>query len=300
MCHSYARLSTGAVVFIGFMNLLAVSARAQATFPGAAPVSAGNVTIQIKPELFDRTLGTRSVIDRNVVSYGASPNLAIIMQNNSFVANSVILPDRNGTRQVTASGFGDTTLAARYTVVQVDGPGSTLRIAPYVGAVIPTGMDNTNSFIPRAGQPGTGAWASRDAVTMSYQTLDWNAAAEVGYQANSSAGNYRFGNATFADLAYRYRIWPIKLEKEVSGEIYGVLEANYTSIAANRTSDGNVSGAGGKLLLVDPGVIYTTKSYSFTLLGQLPAYEHLRGSQSHFNYGLIGGFRYSLFTPFHW
>lgn len=297
-------VKTCALIILAFCLGITIAfppdAWAQITFPGASPISAGNVTIQIKPQLFDMADGDRSIVDRNVLIYGASPNLAFTLQANSFVANSLTLNGRNGPRQVTASGLGDTTLEGRYTVFQLDGPGSTLRIAPYAGVVIPTGMDNTNSLISRAGQPGTGAWASRDALTISYQTLDWNAAAEAGYQANSSAANYHFGNTFFADAAYRYRLWPRSLEQEVSGELYSIFEVNFTSTDANQGTNQNIPGTGGKILLMDPGLIYTAKSYSVTLLGLIPAYERLRGSQSHFNYGMVAMFRLSFFTPHHW
>ena len=294
------QVAAAALACVGVLFGLVAPARAQITFPGAGPVSAGNVTIQIKPELFDRTEGTRSIVDRNVLIYGASPNLDFVVQNNAFVANTARLVTPSGTKQVTASGFGDTTVESRYTVYQLDGPGSTLRIAPYGGVVIPTGMDNTNSLISRAGQPGTGAWSTRDALTMSYQTLNWSAAAEAGYQANASAANYHFGNTFFADAAYRYLLWPRSLEQEVGGEIFGFVEANYTSARPNREGNQSIAGTGGDLLLLDPGIAYSARAYSFVLLGLFPAYEHIPEAQSHFKYGVLALFRYSLFTPYHW
>ena len=287
-------------VFLGLLVLLAGPARAQISFPGAAPISAGNVTIYLKPQSTDSTDGISSTIYRNVVIYGASPNLAFILQNNSFVANSATIAGKHGSQHITANGFGDTVLEGRYTLYQQDGPGSTFRIAPYGGVVIPTGSDNVNSLMPRAGQPGTGAWATRDALTMSYQTLDWNAAAEAGYQVNSSAAGYRFGNTFYADAAVRYRLWPRTLETVVPAEVYGFIESNYTSMMANRASGQNVPGTGGQLLLLDPGIIYTARLYSVTLMGLLPAYEQVHNNSSRFNYGVLASFRFSLFTTHHW
>ncbi|MDA8252824.1 MAG: transporter [Rhodospirillales bacterium] len=287
-------------VLLGVLVLLAGPARAQISFPGAAPISAGNVTIYLKPQYTNSTDGVSSTIDRNVVIYGASPDLAFILQNNSFVSNTDTIAGKGGPQRVTANGFGDTVLEGRYTVFQQDGPGSTFRIAPYAGVIMPTGMDNVNGLMPRAGQPGTGAWASRDAVTMSYQTLDWNAAAEAGYQANGAAAGYRFGNTFYADAAFRYRLWPGSLKAVVPAEVYGFVESNYTSTVANRAGGQNVPGTGGQLLLVDPGIIYTARSYSVTLMGFLPAYEQVRNNGSRFNYGVLAMFRYSLFTPHHW
>lgn len=290
---SLIRRAVAAVLCVSALHI--APANGQISFPGAAPISAGNVTVYLKPQFID-TQGFSSTIDRNVLIYGASPDLAVILQNNTFVSNSVTTGNRGA--QQSATGFGDTVLEGRYTVYRQDGPGSTFRIAPYAGVVIPTGMDNVNPLMPRAGQPGTGAWSTRDAVTMSYQTLDWNAAAETGYQANSVANGYQFGNVLYADAAFRYRLWPGSLESVVPAEIYGFVESNFTSTAANRATGNMVSGSGGQLLLIDPGIIYTTRTYSVTLMGLLPAYEQLNGS--HYNYGILISFRFSLFTHHHW
>ncbi len=289
-----------ATILATVLIFVAGRAGAQITFPGASPISAGNVTLVIKPETMDFTGGVTSTVDKNIISYGASPNLAFILQNNSFVSNSATVTEAGRSRQVVANGFGDTVLESRYTIFQQDGPGSTFRIAPYAGVVMPTGMDNTNSAMPRGGQPGTGAWATRDAITMSYQTLDWAAAAEAGYQANTTAAGYQFGNTVFADAAVRYRLWPLNLGSEVPAEVYGLLESNFTSAAANRNAGQINRNTGGQLLLVDPGFIYTTRTYSVTLMAFLPAFEQVHGNGSAYNYGFLAAFRYSLFTPHHW
>jgi uncharacterized protein YvpB len=128
-------------------------------------------------------------------------------------------------------------------------------------------------------------------MTMSYQTLDWNAAAEVGYQANTAAAGYHFGNTVFADAGFHYRMWPLELGEEVPGEVYASIEANYTSSMANRISGQSIPGTGGQVLLLDPGIIYTTRLY---------AYQQIRDNGNRLNYGLLAGFRYSFFTSNHW
>ncbi len=287
-------------VLLIVLLLLSSRVNAQITFPGASPVSAGNLVMVLKPETFDYTGGGSNTVDKNVLIYGASPRLAIIVQSNSFVSNSAIITEMGQSHRVIANGFGDTLIQPRYTIFQQDGPGSTFRIAPYIGAVLPTGEDNANSLMPRGGQPGTGALATRDAITASYQTLDWNAAAEVGYQANTAAAGYRVGNTLFADAAFHYRMWPLELGEEVGGELYASIEGNYTSSMANRIGGQSIPGTGGQTLLMDPGIIYTTRLYSFTLSGFLPAYQQIRDNGNRLNYGLLGAFRYSFFTSNHW
>ena len=278
----------------------ATPAHAQLTFPGASPISAGNVIVRAQPEFTQGTDGVRSVFDKNVLIYGASPDLAFIVQNTSIIANSANVGSGGQVHQATAVGFGDTLLEGRYTVFQRDGIGSTFRVAPFIGVSIPTGMDDANAELSRAGQPGTGAWASRDALTASYQTLYWNGGAEVGYQANENADGYRFGNTFFADLGFHYLLWPSNLEGDVPAELYASLEANYTSQTANRASGAKVAGTGGQMLLLDPGLIYTRRKYSISFTALLPAYEHVRDNGSRYSFGGVLFFRYSMFTAMHW
>lgn len=280
--------------------LLGAPAQAQLTFPGASPISAGNVIVRTQPEFVQGSGGVSSAFDKNVLIYGASPNLAVIVQSTSLIANAANIPIGGQVRQVTATGLGDTLLEGRYTVFQQDGIGSTFRVAPYLGVSVPTGMDNANANLPRGAQPGTGTWASRDALTASWQTLYWNGGAEVGYQTNSTDAGYRFGNTFFADLGFHYLLWPGNLEGEVPAELYASLESNYTAQVANRIGGQKVPGTGGQLLLVDPGLIYTRRLYSVSFTALLPAYEQVRDNGSRYTFGAVLFFRYSMFTAMHW
>ena len=281
-------------------TLLALPAQAQLTFPGAAPISSGNVIVRAQPELVGYSGDAQSVLQRDVLIYGASPNLALIVQNNSLVANTANVVTAGRTQRETALGLGDTLLEARYTVWQQDGVGSTFRIAPYLGVSAPTGMDNVNGAIGRAGQPGTGTWGSRDALTMSYQALTWNGGAEIGYQANGADAGYRFGNTFYADAGIHYLLWPNNLEGAVPAELYASLEANYTSTVASATGASKVYGTGGQMLLVDPGLIYTRADYSISAVGFLPAFQSVRDNGTRFVFGAEMLLRLSFFTSYHW
>ena len=284
----------------GALLLLAAPARAQLTFPSAGPVSAGNLIVRTQPTIVDGTGGFQSLYDRNVLLYGASPDLTFILQNNSIVSNSAAVTSGGRTQHLTATGFGDTLFQTRYTIFGVDGIGSTFRVAPVIGIDVPTGMDDANPLMPRGLQPGTGAWGTRDAVAATWQTLTWNGAIEGGYQANAGSGGYQFGNSLYADAGFHYLLWPADLEGDVPAELYASLEANYSSNAANRAGTFDVPGTGGQLLLLDPGLIYTRQSYSFSLVAFLPAYEHVSPNGSRLNYGIALYFRRSFFTPYHW
>ena len=290
------RLAASLLGALGAVAVFAAPARAQLTFPGASPISAGNLVVRTQPEVTNAGGGFSSLSDRNVLIYGASPDLAFVVQNNSIVSNSVDI----GGRRITATGFGDTLFQTRYTIFQQDGIGSTIRVAPIIGLDIPTGMTDANRAMPRGAQPGTGAWGTRDALTASWQTLYWGGGAEIGYQANATAGGYRFGSPIYADVGVHYLLWPHNLEGEVDGELYASLESNYTSSPANLNFGQTVGGTGGQLLLVDPGVIWTTALYSISFTALLPANQRIAANGGRYNYGAALFFRRSFFTDYHW
>lgn len=289
-------LAAGLLLAFGAIASCAAPAQAQLTFPGASPISAGNIALRIQPEVSDAGGGFRSLYDRNVLIYGASPDLAFIVQNNGIVSNSADV----GGRRLTATGFGDTLFQTRYTIFQQDGIGSTLRIAPVIGIDIPTGADDANGAMPRGAEPGTGAWGTRDSLTASWQKLYWSGGAEIGYQANATASDYHFGNPLYADVGVHYLLWPSNLDGEVGGELYASLESNYTSSPANRSFGATVAGTGGQLLLVDPGIIWTTALYSVSFTALLPANERIAPNGGRYNYGAALYFRRSFFTDYHW
>lgn len=46
-----------------------------------------------------------------------------------------------------ASGFGDLLVLGRYTAFALDRPGSTIRLAPFVGLKVPTGKDDVSDSL---------------------------------------------------------------------------------------------------------------------------------------------------------
>jgi hypothetical protein len=62
-----------------------------------------------------------------------------------------------------ASGIGDAQIMARYTLIQREGLGTTLHLAPFAGIAIPT-VDHHRvdalEPLPAQLQPGTGGWSS--------------------------------------------------------------------------------------------------------------------------------------------
>lgn len=218
---------------------------AQLTFPGASPMSAGNLIVLEQPTLTEGSAGFQGITAQSVLLYGASPNLALITESDLLVSNMANVVSGGKTVRLAATGIGDTIQEARYTVYQLDGIASTFRIAPLVGVTVPTGMDNANPQLPRNIQPGTGDFGGRVAVTSSWQTLYWNAEAEIGYNAYSPGvelgydahapgASFQFGNQFVADAAFHYVIWPRRLAADIPGELFASLESNYFSTQYSR------------------------------------------------------------------
>ena len=281
--------------------LLAAPARAQITFPSAAPISAGNIIVRTQPTVTDESGGVQSLYDENVVLYGASPDLAFILENKSIVSNSANIVTNGKTAALTATGFGDTVLDTRYNLYELDDIGSTFRVAPYFGIDLPTGMDNTNAFMPRELQPASAAWGTREALTASWQTLFWNAQALIGYQNYASSSGFQPGDSVLADAAFHYMIWPGDLDREVNAEIFASLETNYSLSGIDRMDGAPIAGTGGQLWLVDPGIIYSTPQYAVDLTALLPILQQYRSpGAARYNYGVEAMFRWSFFTYHHW
>ena len=293
-------LLVGFAVWLGAALALAAPVRAQITFPGAAPVSAGEIAVRLMPSFTDGTQEAQNVDGRTVVQYGVTPLLMLQAQGGLPVSNSAAVATAGGTQQLSATGLGDTLLGARYTVFYLDEIGSTFRIAPLVNVIVPTGMDNANSQAPRYLQPGTGAWGSRDALTMTWLTLYWVAAAEVGYQANAPGSGYQFGDTFFADAGFHYRVWPAEFGPNEASEMHLFVETNYSMTGVTRAQEQVVPGTGRNLWLIDPGIMYLTPRYSIALNALLPIDQQVNDGASRFRYGALLAFRWSFFTTRHW
>lgn len=279
---------------------LAVPASAQITFPSASPISAGNIAVRVQPLVTEGTQGAQSVTGEGVVIYGASPNLAIISENDLLVSNMADVSIGGKTERAAATGLGNTLEEARYTVYQLDGIGSTFRIAPLVGVSVPTGMDNANAAMPRNDQPGSGGWGGKTALTSSWQTLDWDAAAEVGYETHSTAAGYQVGNSLEANAGFYYPLWPKIIDSPFEKQLFLSLETNYTSDTYDRLYGHFMPGTGGQLWLIDPGLMYTgaLSSINFTFL--LPMLQTTNGPASRYDFGFELELRWSFFTNHHW
>ena len=288
------------ILYLATISMLVTPAKAQITFPSASPISAGNIAVRVQPLVSEGTQGAQSITGEGVLIYGASPNLAIISENDLLVANMADVGSGGKKERLTALGLGNSLEEARYTVFQLDGVGSTIRVAPLVGVSVPTGMDNVNAALPRYDQPGSGGWGGKTALTASWQTLDWDTAAEIGYETYSTTAGYQVGNNLEANAGFYYPLWPKIIDSPFEKQLFLSLETNYTSNGYDRLYGHYMPGTGGQLWLIDPGLMYTgaLSSINFTFL--LPMMQTTNGPASRYDFGFELEMRWSFFTDHHW
>lgn len=288
---------------------LLISQAAQAgpiTFNTALPVAKGTGVFRLQYLLF-RASGDSTALDRSVtvqavpsvLAVGPTSRLTLFaifpVQHNSIQVNT---PMGRVTRS--AGGIGDTTFLVRYTVYQLDRKGSTIRIAPFGGVKAPTGKSNESDrfgLLPKPLQLGSGSWDGLGGGTFTWQTFNWEFDADAGYRKNTEADAFRFGNQSFADASFQYRVWPRKLGAGVPHFLYAVLESNLIHQARNQMSGVPDANSGGTQWFVDPGLQFVTSRYAIEAIVQIPASQRLHGTALRSDYQVTVGFHFNFSLP---
>lgn len=289
-----------------FLILFLISASAQSE---AGPISFNTALPVAKGEFLFRELGmvlrsrgaTRQQDLRvqgtlSVLAYGVTRDLTLFGVV-PYINKTLDLTTPQGRASLGASGLGDTTLIARYSLYARDRPGQTQRLAPLVGLQIPTGKSDQSRALgrlPQSLQPGSGAWDPIVGVIWTWQTLQWELDSSFTYQANTPAHDFRFGNVARFDLSYQYRVWPRELGAGVPGFVYAVLESNVLVTGRNTMGGMPVPGSGGTTWLLDPGIQYVTKRFIVEGVVQLPVAQQLNGQGLKNDYAFLFGFRVSF------
>ncbi len=288
---------------------LLISQTAQAgpiTFNTALPVAKGTGVFRVQYGLF-RASGDSTGLDRSVtvqavpfvLAVGPTSRLTLFaifpLQHNSIRVNT---PMGRVTRGV--GGVGDTTFLVRYTAYQLDRNGSTIRIAPFGGIKAPTGKSNESDRfgpLPKPLQLGSGSWDALGGGTLTWQTFNWEFDADAGYRKNTEADAFRFGNQSFADASFQYRVWPRKLGAGVPHFLYAVLESNLIHQARNQMGGIPDMNSGGTQWLVDPGLQFVTSRYAIEAIVQIPASQRLHGTALRSDYQVTLGFHFNFSLP---
>jgi len=127
-----------------------------------------------------------------------------------------------------------------------------------------------------------------------YQTLDYQLDAQAGYQVNTEADNFEFGDEVRFDASLQYRLWPRELTGGVPGFLYGVLESNLIYRGKNQIGGIDDANSGGTTLFIAPGLQYVTKRWILEAIVQLPAVQDLGGTALEDDYTVRAGFRFNF------
>lgn len=260
---------------------------APATFNTALPVSEGHVVVRPQIIVAEADRGNDRLEERTIETvggYGLTPDLAL------FVA--VPWADRElhaaFADKRSVAGFGDVRAFARYTLIQRDRNGQTLRLAPFVGVELPTGKDSAaDEFgqLPPGLQPGSGSLDLVGGVVGSIASIDWNLDAQLAWQENREAGLQAQGDVFRADLSVQRRLLPAAINAGTRGFLFGGVELNYLDQRRSRVAGAPIPGTAGERLFISPVLQYSQRRWMAEAALQIPVTQSL--DQSNFSQDFV-------------
>ncbi len=277
------------------------------TFLTALPVAQGQAVIRGQ-YLLVRASGDPTPADRELtvqgvplaVAVGATPRLAIFgvvpIARKSMTATT---PMGRVTRDST--GIGDVAAFARYTLYSVDTTASTLRIAPFGGLKLPTGESDESDALgrlPRPLQPGSGSWDVLGGAAVTFQTKQWEIDADAGVRRTTAADGFEFGDESFADVSFQYRVWPRRLGGGVPAFLFAVVESNLVVQGRHRSAGVPDPDSGGTRWDVDLGLQHVTTRVIVEGIVQIPVVDDPRGAGLRSDFRVMAGVRWNVALPF--
>jgi len=232
----------------------------------------------------------------SVLGYGVSHKLALFGVL-PYVDKELDLTVAGSRVTRAASGLGDASVFARYTVLQRDNPGQTFRIAPFAGFKAPTGDDDRGDFIgtlPPSVQPGSGAWDVFGGIVTTWQTFAWQVDGQVSYRVRNAANGIDPGNVLRVDGSLQYRLWPRQLGDGIPSFLYAVIEANFVRRDRTEVNGSDDADSGGTTWHLSPGLQYVTKRWILEGVVQLPVTQNLHGNALKNDYVLRVGARFNF------
>jgi hypothetical protein len=264
---------------------------------GGEFVARGMVVVSLSgedPSAADRD--HRAVTLVSVLGYGVTHKLALFGVL-PYVDKELDLTVAGSRVTRAASGLGDASVFARYTLLQRDNPGQTFRIAPFAGFKAPTGDDDRVDSIgtlPPSAQPGSGAWDVFGGVVTTWQTFAWQVDGQVSYRVRNAANGIDPGNALRVDGSLQYRLWPRQLGDGVPSFLYAVIEANFVRRDRTEVNGSDNADSGGTTWHLSPGLQYVTKRWILEGVVQLPVTQNLHGNALENDYVLRVGARFNF------
>jgi hypothetical protein len=234
------------------------------------------------------------------VAFGITPRLAIF-GTVPILHKSLELDTPAGRVRRVASGLGDVTTFARYTVYALDTTESTVRLAPFGGIKLPTGQhDETDRLgtLPPPVQLGSGSWDGLAGVALTWQTKQWEFDAGLSYTKTTEASGFRFGDRLSTDMSFQYRLWPRTLGGGVPGFLFGVVESSLLLQDRNEIGDRRDPDSGGQRWDAGVGLQYVRTNYIIEGIIQFPVVDRPNGTGLRSDLQLAAGVRWNIPLPF--
>jgi hypothetical protein len=274
------------------------------TLNTALPVHDGELIVR-QEAMWIRSTGDPSPLNMNlnviaapaILYYGVNADLTLLGVL-PFLHKQVAVTTPMGRVTRTTNGFGDMMVAARYTLLALDRPGETFRIAPFAGVKLPTGAQNEADALGRFPQPfqlGTGSWDPLGGAVLTWQTLRRELDVSATYQVRTEANGFRAGDEARADASFQYRLVPWgALGPGVPSYLFGVLESAVLWNGQNRVSGVDDSNSGGFTWYVTPGLQYISERSVIEGAFEIPVVQRLNGSALKNDFVAILSFRQSF------
>jgi hypothetical protein len=179
------------------------------------------------------------------------------------------------------TGFGDMMAVVRWSALQLDEPGETIRLAPLAGVKLPTGAQDEADELGRFPEPfqlGSGSWDPLGGIVFTWQRLRWELDAQVLYHLRTEANDFDAGDEARADVSFQYRLLPWgAIGAGVPSFLYAVLETTIVWTDEDRTAGAEDPSSGGFVWYVTPGVQWISKRSVLEAAVQLPAAQRMNG-----------------------
>jgi hypothetical protein len=152
--------------------------------------------------------------------------------------------------EVSNGGIGDVQLFTKYLLYQRDRRNQTIRVAAKAGVKLPTGDEKGHPPL------GTGS------TDYFFTTVGGWIKGRVGfygegiYHFNTSNEDVDFGDSASVNVAFGYRLLPVKYETYPSPQWNAYLELNGTTARRSSRSGSLVEDSGGTLVFLSPGIQY--------------------------------------------
>ena len=291
------------VVWLALMaspGLASAASSGPITFSSAITLAPGELVLR-EQFVFDRASNDASAAKREFEAIGVVSVLGYAVSRDLMLFAVLPYFDKRleltvgGARRTRSdAGIGDLRLFGRYTVWRRNWLGAAFRVSPFIGLETPTGDDNERDAfgrLPPAVQLGSGSWDPFGGIVVTYQTLDFQIDGAIGYQANTRANGFEFGDVARLDASFQYRLWPRQLGPGLPAFLYGVLEANLIHQGKNEIGGIEDSNSGGTRLFLVPGLQYVTKRWIVEAAVQVPLLQALNGVALQKDFVVRAGFR---------